>query len=104
MMKNSLATLPLAQLKRAVSIREQIESLELELNQLLGASASGSTNGATPNHKQAPNPATQRVSWSKHEDVRGARLSPAGRAKISAVVAARWERYRAAKAKQRKAR
>lgn len=118
-MTNSLATLPLAQLKRAITIREQIESLKLELDQLLVSPASIPTNGATPNLKaglstagRARIAAAQRLRWSKYNGsgktkinlVSGnRRLSAAGRAKVSAAVTARWERYRAAKAKAGKA-
>ena len=45
MMTHSLATLPLPKLKRAVGIREQIEALTLELNQLLGTPAYVVPNG-----------------------------------------------------------
>jgi hypothetical protein len=119
MMTNSLATLPLAQLKQAVFIREQIESLQSELSQLLGSPASASTNGATSNHKHSLSvagreriAAAQRLRWSKYNGssktglnaVSGnQRLSAAGRAKVSAAVTARWARYRAAKAKALKA-
>ncbi len=104
---NSLATLPLIQLKRAVSIREQIESLETELNQLLCASASAATNGVS-HFKSGLNASARQVQWSRFNGARGVRsdvlsgtqrLSPQGRAKISAVVTARWEKYRAAKAR-----
>jgi|SRR5581483_5045301 len=120
MMTNSLATLPLAQLKRAVDIREQIETLQIELNRLLAIPASISTNGALPGKRTGLSAAgreriaaAQRQRWSKHNGTRSTRsnlvsgskrLSPAGRAKISAAVAARWEKYRAAKAKASKAR
>ena len=113
MITNSLTTLPLPQLKRVVGIREQIESLELELSQLLGASAAVSTNGVTPRQKQDLGTATPRLRWSSYNGARvtqsnlasgSSRLSPTGRAKISAVVTARWERYRAAKAKLLKTR
>lgn len=119
MMMNSLATLPLTQLKRAINIREQIESLRLELDQLLVAPAPNFTNGAKSNHKpglsaagRARIAAAQRLRWSKYSGSRktgmklasdNQRLSAAGRAKVSAAVTARWERYRAAKAKARKA-
>lgn len=102
MTTNSLAALPLARLKRAVSIREQIESLETELVQLLGQWK------PAPSRKQGTRALSRQFRWSGYNGARdmqprmmspSPRLSPAGRAKISAVVTARWERYRAAKAK-----
>ncbi len=108
MTTNSLTTLPLARLKQAVSIREQIESLEVELVQLLGEPGPVATKGPGSNHKHGARALSQQFRWSRYNGARGmqpttvstdSRLSPAGRAKISAVVTARWERYRAAKAK-----
>jgi len=113
-MTNSLATLPLQKLKRAVGIREQIEALTRELNQLLGTHAYLDTNGII--HDKRPGlttdgrariAAAQRLRWSKYNAARGVRpkvnaprsqrLSTEGRAKVSAAVKARWIRYRAAK-------
>src|ERR1700748_126110 len=97
---NSLATLPLAQLKRVVRIREQIESLHGELNQLLG-SAALAANGVTSHRRNGLSVQMPAVTWQGYSNSRGMqpkiageRLSAAGRAKISAVVSARWERYR----------
>ena len=114
MMTNSLATLPLQKLKRAVGIREQIEALTQELNQLLGTHAYLEINGAI--HDKRPGltmegrariAAAQRLRWSKYNAARGIRpkttaprsqrLSTEGRAKVSAAVKARWIRYRAEK-------
>ena len=115
-MTNSLATLPLPKLKRAVGIREQIEALTLELNQLLGTSAYLATNGHGFTLDKRPGLSTagrariaaaQRLRWSKYTAARGIRpkaaspaserLSAEGRAKVSAAVKARWIRYRASK-------
>ena len=115
MIVNSLTQLPLHQLKKAIGIRERIEDLTFELNQLLqvptfsngdaivvkgrGLSAAG----------RAKIAAAQRLRWSRHNAgktsrtkktiPRKQRLSPAGRARVAAAVKARWERFRAAKAK-----
>lgn len=114
MMTHSLATLPLPKLKRAVGIREQIEALTLELNQLLGTPAYIIPNGDTLDKRPGLSPegrariaAAQRLRWSKYNAARGIRpkpatpasqrLSPEGRARVSAAVKARWIRYRAAK-------
>jgi hypothetical protein len=76
-MNNPLRTLPLAQLKRAAAIREQIERLESEINKLV-------SNGA-------PNVTTKQK--------RGKR-SAATRARMSAAHKARWARIKAGKAKR----
>jgi hypothetical protein len=120
-MSNSLATLSLNQLKRAVEIREQIESMTKELNQILGSSPLVYTNGSNRNGHDAQGhgkrnlsasarariAAAQRVRWAKYNAARPAkpvpshknRLSPAGRAKVAAAVKARWAKFRAGKAR-----
>jgi hypothetical protein len=113
-MTNSLTTLPIGQLKRVVDIREQIESLTLELHQLLGGSPGVHANGASNGRKRTLSPvgrakiaAAQRLRWARFNAARGGRpqpasrhmLSEAGRARVSAAVKARWARFRAAKAK-----
>src|SRR5262245_55894778 len=82
----SLASLSLQQLKQAVAIREQIDGLEMELGRMI-AGQSPATRKASPRKKR--------------------RLSAAGRAKLSAMMKARWatrrkqKSPRAAKAAQR---
>jgi hypothetical protein len=119
MMMNTLTDLPIRHLKRAVNIREQIEALTQELNQLLEASAllpleterNGKRSGLTPMGR-AKIAAAQRLRWSKYNGGRitpakvttgKPRLSPAGRAKVAAAVRARWDRFRAMKARALKA-
>ncbi|MDB6123202.1 MAG: hypothetical protein JWQ71_2195 [Pedosphaera sp.] len=119
-MTNSFANLSLEQLKRAVQIREQIESMTHELNQILGSSPliytnTRSTNGnGHGNAKRNLSPsarariaAAQRLRWAKYNAAKGPqaistqknRLSAAGRAKVAAAVKARWAKFRAAKAR-----
>ncbi|EEF59621.1 hypothetical protein [Pedosphaera parvula] len=123
-MSNSIATLSLEQLKRAVHVREQIETLTLELNQILGLSPltytrggnRGSQNGlhGLNGSKRNLSPAAreriaaaQRIRWAKYNAAKPQkavaagknRLSAAGRAKVAAAVTARWARFRAMKAK-----
>ena len=113
-MTNSLATLPIDQLKRAVDIREKIESLTQELHQLLGNLPQLNGNSATNGRKHALSSegrariaAAQRQRWAKFNAARGGRrqpasrhdLTPEGRARVSAAVKARWVRFRAEKAK-----
>ena len=75
-MLTSLSTLTLAQLQRAVAIKEQIQSLEQELAGLLGTPATA-----------APGPRRKRRT-----------MSAAGRARIAAAAKARWAALRAKKA------
>jgi hypothetical protein len=120
MMNNSLAAMPLPQLKRAIAIREQIDALTMELNELMVTSFNG-TNGLHSSKQRlsasgrARIAAAQHLRWSAfhrattgngHSNGNGAhlmdkkeRLSAEGRAKVSAAVKARWERFRAAKAR-----
>ena len=112
-MMNSLTTIPIGQLKRAVDIREQIESLTLELHELLAGVAGMQRAGGEQSQRRVLSPtgrakiaAAQRLRWAKFNAARGGRpkpasrhmLSAAGRARVSAAVKARWVRFRAAKA------
>lgn len=103
-MINSLAAMPIDKLKRAVEIREQIEALIRELDELMGVS---NFLGSKDNHRGvgAHNGSTQHNGWSMESRVTSGkpRLSADGRAKVSAAVKARWERYRAAKARTARA-
>jgi hypothetical protein len=116
MIMQSLAELPIQKLKRAVGIREQIEALTQELNELLGTPAAFmSLNGAGTEKRRSLSAAgrariaaAQRLRWSKYNSGRSQRtdlvakkhrLSPEGRAKVAAAVRARWDRFRAAKAR-----
>ncbi len=114
-MINSLAQLPIQKLKRAVGIREQIEALTLELNELLGTPAFIPERGTVFEKRRSLSAAgrariaaAQRLRWSRYNAGRGQRtdlvsrkhrLSPEGRARVAAAVRARWERFRAAKAR-----
>ena len=123
MTKNSFASVPIQNLKRAIVIREKIEALTHELNDLTGISPylphNGNGNGNGTSKPQglssagrARIAAAQRIRWMRFHattgngngngaghSTRSQRLSPAGRARVSAAVKARWERYRAAKAR-----
>lgn len=74
----NIATLSLAQLKRAVTIKEQIAALENELAAILGEA---------PLKASPPTKAPRRGT-----------ISAAGRAKIAAAQHARWAREKAKKA------
>ena len=79
MQTNSVTQLSLQQLKQAVTIREKIDSLEKELDQLFGGQAV-SPNATAPGMKR-----------------RRRKMSAAARAKISAAAKARWKAFRAKK-------
>jgi hypothetical protein len=78
-MHTSLANLSAQQLRRAAAIKDQIESLEKDLQRIFGAPA-------TVEKLQAPRKKRRR-------------MSAAGRARISAAAKARWAKIKAAKKK-----
>jgi hypothetical protein len=103
MMINSLAAMPINKLKRAVEIREQIDGLMMELEKLMPGSgfiANGTERSNGVNGK-AHNGSANGYRWTMGSSMADGkpRLSADGRAKVSAAVKARWERYRAAKAR-----
>ena len=71
-----LSSLSVKQLRKAVTLKEKIQSLEKEIGRLLGSST---------------NPAAHAVPKKKR------RMSAAGRAKISAAAKARWARVKGEK-------
>jgi hypothetical protein len=75
-MSTSLSGVTVAQLQRAIAIKEELQSLERELSDLLGAPAPA-----------APGPRRKRRT-----------MSAAGRARIAAAAKARWAALRARKA------
>ncbi|ODU25275.1 MAG: hypothetical protein ABS95_00700 [Verrucomicrobia bacterium SCN 57-15] len=79
-MNISLANLSAQQLRRAAAIKEQIESLQKELQQIFGAPAETPTTPAASPQKRKKR-----------------RMSAAARAKISAAAKARWAKIKAGK-------
>jgi hypothetical protein len=69
-----ITDLSASQLRRAADIKDKIESLQVELNQLLGSS-----------NKEAQTPRKRRN-----------KMSAAGRARIAAAVRARWAKVEGA--------
>jgi hypothetical protein len=74
-MSNTLADLTVAQLQKAISIREQIDALTAQLNELMG--------GEMP------------VPFFKAPKKGRRKMSAAARAKISAAAKARWAKAKA---------
>ena len=83
MTNHPLAKLSVLQLKRAVAIREQIQTLQNELDRLAGGQSVSGKTSAAPQKKK---------------------MSTEARAKLSASMTARWAKIRAEKAKAAKAR
>jgi hypothetical protein len=78
-MNTSLANLSAQQLSRASAIKDQIESLEKDLQRIFSAPAVVEKPQAPPKKRR--------------------RMSAAGRARISAAAKARWAKIKAAKKK-----
>ena len=102
----------LAQLKRAISISEQIESLQSQLASILGGSSPAPVATVTKTRKgkrtvspeaRAKMAAAQRARWAKKKGgvapaapaakpaKRKGGLTPEGRAKLAAAMKARWD-------------
>ena len=79
MTNNPFIKLSLQQLKQAVDVRQKIESLQQQLERIVGKRASATKNGA-PKKKR--------------------KLNAAARARISAMMKARWKKFRAQKTKK----
>ena len=127
-----LSHLSIEQLKKAIAIREQIQALERELQQLFGAAEVPTPpapvsppESAPAEKKRTMSPeararigAAQRERWAKTKAAKQAAapavvsapaepkkrtMSPAARARIGAAQRARWAKVRAAKAAKAKA-
>ena|SRR5579859_6799434 len=102
-MSTNLSNVTVAQLQRAIGIREHIEQLEAELTAILGGNAAAASNG-TGRRKMSASArakiaAAQRLRWAKQKGVKPAgrrKMSPAARAKIAAAARLRWKKAKAA--------
>lgn len=110
-MSTTLLSLSATQLKRALAIREKIEALERELEEVAGASPVTNGNGGQRKwtmsaSARAKIAAAQKARWAKQKNGTPAakpskgkgrrKMSPAARAKIAAVARARWAKAKAA--------
>jgi|ERR1043166_2687921 hypothetical protein len=107
-MENSLVTLPLAHLKKIVQIREKLESLNTQLNSVLGGRTS--VGRRIPQKRKMSAAGRARIAagakarWAKVKAGtstegkirRKKTVSSAARAKLSAIAKARWAKIRAA--------
>ena len=105
---NSINSLSAEQLRRAASIKEQIDELENELGRILGGDGSAAraaggrrTMSASARARIA---AAQKARWAKYNANKPAKtggagrrkMSAAARAKIAAAAKARWAKAKAA--------
>jgi len=106
-MNSVLTNVSVRQLKRAITIREKIESLEGELNQLFGSQFGSIPSTGHGRRKvsaagRARMAAAQKARWAKRKAVAISgnkprrKMSAAGRAKIAAAARARWKKAKAA--------
>ncbi len=111
---SNLSLLTSKQLKRAAELKEKLEALTAELNELLGNGDVAATVELGKPVKQgkfsaaglARLRAAQKARWAKLKAAKGTqpeqqsrrKMSAAGRAKIAAGARARWAKVRAAKA------
>ena len=77
MTNNPLANISVLQLKRAVAIREQIQTLQNELDRIAGGQSASGKNSAAPEKKKV-------------------KMSDEDRAKLSATMTAKWAKIKAA--------
>src|SRR6185312_11970921 len=100
-----ISNLSAAQFRRAATIKDQIDSLQSELDRLLGGSANSSTSGkrTLSTAARAKIAAAQRARWAKVNGKKAGKsktgrrtMSAAARAKIAAAAKARWAKAKAA--------
>jgi len=109
-MNLSLTDLSAQQLRKAATLKEQIENLEREMEQLLGGRVERlSGAGRKPKRKmsaagRAAIAAGARARWAKikraarstnHKTKPRRRMSPAAKARLAAIARARWRKAKA---------
>ena len=105
--QNTLLSLSVEKLKRAIAIKEQIESLQDQLARLAGDGATAPTKVGGPqkmsNAARARISAAMRARWARVRAGKARKgggplkMSAAAKAKISAAMKARWARIKAGK-------
>ena len=115
-MSTSLNHLSVSDLRKAANLKERIEALEKELNQVIGSApkAASSLETSTPRKKggmssagKARIAAAQKLRWAKVRAAKGepkpatpkkkGGMSAAGKARIVAAQKLRWAKVKAAK-------
>jgi hypothetical protein len=114
---SSITNLSVQQLRKAATLKEKIQALEKELNQLLGSPTVKVSAPAAPKKKfkmsaaaKAKISAAAKARWAKVKGTKPAasaaapapkkakfKMSAAAKAKISAAAKARWAKIKAAK-------
>ena len=109
MPSNLLASLSVDQVRRAISLKEQIAALEAQLKQILGAPAPATLPAKRPGRRKrsaatkARMAAAQKAHWGKLKaqptsspaKIVRRKLSAATRAKMAAAATARWAKKKA---------
>jgi hypothetical protein len=111
---NILSGITAGQLRRAITIKERIETLERELNQILGSVDNGEAAAAPTTRRKGKMSAAgrariiaaQKARWANHHKTTAAgsnsapkakrKMPPAQRAKLAAAARARWKKAKAA--------
>jgi hypothetical protein len=101
-----LNSLSVAQLRKAVAIKEQIEQLETQLASVFGETTMPEVAGKKPRRMSAAGrarmAAAARARWAEIKDTQAPhtkkkrKMSAEGRARISAAAKARWKKAKAA--------
>jgi hypothetical protein len=107
---NSITRLTAKQLRQAANLKERIDALEGELNELLGSEVSAPLQVTqAPKRKRRMSAAGRRAiaaaaraRWAKYKADKGAvavkprrKISAAGKARLSALAKARWKKVKA---------
>lgn len=99
---NILTTISIEQLQQAVIIRQQIESLQVKLSDILGNETGNGTHlrfafkrRGMSAAARARIAAAQRARWAKLKGKGQRKMSAAAKAKISAAARARWKKAKA---------
>jgi hypothetical protein len=118
-MPNALSEMSVSQLKRAIEIKERIDALQAELNELLGGAAGGKrgrppgrprgrgrprAGGGMSEEGRARIAAAQKARWAKQKTKSGGgdapvrkkrKVTAAGRARLAKAAKERWAKARA---------
>ena len=100
-----------ADLRRIISIKEQIETLQGEMEAIGGGTDNGGVGEPTKRGRRRMSASArrkiglaQKARWAKVKGIevapvagKGRRMSAAGRARIAAAAKARWAKFRASK-------
>ena len=102
---NSITNLTPQQLRRAAAVKEKIDSLQTQLNRLLGGGGQGTTRRAGGKRRMsaasiAKIRAAAKARWARIKGRRSAarpkrKMSAAARARLAEIARARWRKVKA---------